>query len=131
LHQRALYYPFCINHSVLKETAGVIKEYEHFESFAKRSSQTKTYNCRILQSYWEEKDGELHYVVEANRFLRGMVRGLVGTQLQIARYSGTADDLRKIIEANDCTKAYFNVAGHGLYLENIEYPEGTLETVGG
>ena len=129
LHKRALYYPFRIEHGILKETAAIIKEYDHFESFAKRSSQAKTYNCNIQHSFWEYTDDELQYVVEANRFLRGMVRGLVGTQLQIARYNGSADDLKKIIEAKDCTKAYFNVAGHGLYLEKISYKEGAIETL--
>ena len=61
-----------------------------------------------------------------NRFLRGMVRGLVATQLRIAKNKGTADELRAIIEAQNCTKAFFNVAGHGLYLEEIVYPEGTF-----
>ena len=68
----------------------------------------------------------MHYIAEANRFLRGMVRGLVATQLRIAKNKGTADELREIIEAQNCTKAFFNVAGHGLYLEEIVYPEGTF-----
>ena len=71
-------------------------------------------------------DDELHYVVEGNRFLRGMVRGLVGTQLYIARGRGTAADFRQIIEAKDCTKAFFDVPGFGLYLEQIRYNEGAL-----
>lgn len=126
---RALFFPFTIDIEVLHQTAAIIKEYEHFESFAKRNSQNKTFICRIQQSYWEQKEGELHYVVEANRFLRGMVRGLVGTQLQIARGRGTVDDFRKIIEANDCTQADFSVTGNGLYLEKITYPENSLTEI--
>ncbi|MFI4963675.1 MAG: tRNA pseudouridine synthase A, partial [Legionellales bacterium] len=126
LLHRALYYPFSLQQGLLHETAAIIKEYEHFESFAKRNAQSKTFNCNILQSYWENGEEELHYVVEANRFLRGMVRGLVGTQLHIAREKNTVQDFRKIIEARDCTLAYFNVAGHGLYLEHITYPKGLL-----
>jgi tRNA pseudouridine38-40 synthase len=129
LHKRALYYPFRFDHSILDETAEALKEYEHFESFAKRNAQAKTFNCNIIQSYWVTEKEELHYIVEANRFLRGMVRGIVGTQLHIARYNGTVDDFRKIIEARDCKKAYFDVAGHGLYLENISYKEGALESI--
>ena len=68
-------------------------------------------------------------LLEGNRFLRGMVRGLVGTQLHAARGKSTLDDFRKIIEARDCTKALFDVAGHGLYLENIVYPEGMLKEI--
>lgn len=126
LNNRALYYPFHINRNVLNETAQVFKEYEDFESFSKRNTQSFTFKCRIIQSFWEDNGEELHYVVEANRFLRGMVRGMVATQLNIARGSSSLADFRKIIEAKDCTKAFFNVTGHGLYLEKINYPEGSL-----
>ncbi len=124
--ERGLYFPFKLNMELLHETAGIIKEYTHFESFSKRNSQTKTFICSIEKSYWEVVDDELHYVVEGNRFLRGMVRGLVGTQLYIARGRGTAADFRQIIEAKDCTKAFFDVPGFGLYLEQIRYNEGAL-----
>ncbi len=126
LHKRALFYPFTLSRESLNKTAEIIKEYEQFESFSKRNAQSKTFNCTIHQSYWEQKGEELHYVVEANRFLRGMVRGLVGTQLHFARGKDPLEGFRKIIEAHDCTKAFFNVAGHGLYLERIVYPEGML-----
>jgi tRNA pseudouridine38-40 synthase len=65
-------------------------------------------------------------VVEANRFLRGMVRGLVATQLRVARGKYDVKEFRRIIEANDCTQAFFDVPGHGLYLERIDYPDGML-----
>ncbi len=129
LVDKALFFPYHLAHDVLQETAAIIKEYDHFESFAKRNSQAKTFKCTIYQSHWEFNGGELHYIVEANRFLRGMVRGLVGTQIHAARGKTTSSGFRQIIEANDCTKAFFNVPGHGLYLENIVYPEGILENV--
>jgi tRNA pseudouridine38-40 synthase len=126
LANRAFHFPYKLNHDILNETAAIIKEYEHFESFSKRNSQSKTFICKIKDSHWEQHGEELHYVVEANRFLRGMVRGLVGTQVYIARGKGTIADFRKIIEAKDCTEAYFDVPGHGLYLEEITYKEGVL-----
>lgn len=64
--------------------------------------------------------------MRANRFLRGMVRGLVGTQLYVARGGRDLSHFRAIVEARDCTKAFFNVPGHGLYLERVEYPDGVL-----
>jgi tRNA pseudouridine38-40 synthase len=131
LHQRALYYPFHIDTDILHQTAAVLKEYTHFESFSKRNTQSKTFLCTIMDAHWEQHEGELHFVVEANRFLRGMVRGLVGTQLQAARGRFDVDGFRKIIEAKDCTKADFSVAGHGLYLEAVKYPEGLLTALSG
>lgn len=127
LQNRALFYPFAVSRDILDMTAQVIRESTQFESFSKRNAQSKTFICTIKESYWEEVGEELHYVVMANRFLRGMVRGLVATQLHIARENGTADDLRTILKAQDCTKAYFNVTGHGLYLEEIKYPDGLLQ----
>ena len=126
LVNRALHYPYRIDLELLNETAAMIQTYADFESFAKRHSQTFTFLCTIFQSRWEQHGAELHYIVEANRFLRGMVRGLVGTQLKAARGHYNIDEFRAIIEAKDCTKADFSVAGHGLYLEKIKYPEGSL-----
>jgi tRNA pseudouridine38-40 synthase len=126
LRHRALYYPFRLYNDRLMETAELIKEYKQFESFSKRNAQSKTFDCTIHQSYWEVHEEELHYVVEANRFLRGMVRGLVGTQLIHSRNDARPEDFRQIIEARDCTKANFNVAGFGLYLEEIGYKDGAF-----
>jgi tRNA pseudouridine38-40 synthase len=126
-HKRALYYPFKLEKSLLQQTAQILQEYQNFESFCKRNSQTKTFLCDIQTAYWEEEGNELMFVVRANRFLRGMVRALVGTQLQVARGRSSVEEFRQIIEARDCTKADFSVAGHGLYLEEIAYPEGKLQ----
>jgi tRNA pseudouridine38-40 synthase len=131
LVNKALFYPYPLNFDLLRELAGVFKEYTGFESFCKRNAQTHTFNCTIHESRWERHGGELHYVVTANRFLRGMVRGMVATQLRIVRENGSAGSLRAIIEANDCTKARFNVAGYGLYLEEINYPPEMLTLVFG
>lgn len=126
LQDRAYHFPFRLNHDMLNETAAIIRQHTHFEAFAKRNSQSHTFTCIISQSYWEQIGLELHYVVEANRFLRGMVRGLVGTQLYIARGKGTPKDFIQIMESNNCTNAFFDVPGHGLYLEEIRYKEGIL-----
>jgi tRNA pseudouridine38-40 synthase len=126
LFQRSLHFPYRLDKEVLDATAAVLMEYNDFESFSKRGAQTKTFQCRILQSYWEEVDDELHYVVEANRFLRGMVRGLVGTQLRAGRGKYDVEGFRKIIEAKDCSEADFSPKGWGLYLEEVVYPEGVL-----
>ncbi|HRO41475.1 MAG TPA: tRNA pseudouridine synthase A [Flavipsychrobacter sp.] len=125
--KRGYYFPYKINTQILNETAAIIKEYENFESFSKRNTQSKTFVCKIYESYWEEQGDQLHYIVRANRFLRGMVRGLTGTQLQAGRQRISVEDFKKIIEVKDCTKADFSVPGHGLYLEEIIYPEGKLE----
>ncbi|MBO9198623.1 MULTISPECIES: tRNA pseudouridine synthase A [Niastella] len=120
---RAWYYPYTIDWEGLQAAAGVLKEYTDFTSFAKRNSQVYTFNCNILYSEWKRQPEGAVYRVKANRFLRGMVRGLVGTMLQVGRGKITLQQFREIIEAKDCTKADFAVPGHGLFLQKVEYPE--------
>ncbi len=127
LKDKAFFFPFKLDRTLLDQTAAIIKEYDHFEAFSKRNTQAKTFLCNIKSSHWEIVGEELHYIVEANRFLRGMVRGLVGTQLNIARGNGDSQDFRAIIESRDCTLARFDVPGCGLYLEQIVYKDNLLE----
>lgn len=129
LLDRAYYFPFQIDKEVLHETAKILMEYEDFESFAKRKSQTYTHICKLYKSEWREENGLLIYHVTGSRFLRGMVRALVGTQLRIARGKGGIEDFRGIIEAKNCQLADFGVPGHGLYLKDIEFPADSFEEV--
>lgn len=123
LEGRALYYPYTVDRDALEKAAAVVKEYHDFTSFSKRNTQSKTFECRIMESGWTGDDERLVYRVKANRFLRGMVRGLVGTMLQAGRGKITEQEFRNIIDARDCTRADFSVPGHGLYLIRVAYPE--------
>lgn len=125
-HQKGLYFPYPLSVTSLESTAQILKEYTLFESFCKKNSQAKTYKCTIEDSQWEQVGDQLHYVVCANRFLRGMVRGLVATQLYISKTNQSPEVMRTIIDAQDCRQARFDVTGNGLYLERITYPEGAL-----
>ncbi len=122
LTDSAWLYPFTIDRSALEEAAAVIKEYTDFTSFSKRNTQVKTFNCSIEQSHWIERDGLLLYEVRSNRFLRGMIRGLVATMLKVARGTISIHDLRNIIEAKDCSKADFSAPAHGLCLTKVAFP---------
>ena len=73
------------------------------------------------------KDSRMIYEVTANRFLRGMVRGLVGTMLRVGSGKITMNEFTKIIEEKDCSKADFSVPAHGLFLKKVSYPEKVLK----
>ncbi|MBN8789161.1 MAG: tRNA pseudouridine(38-40) synthase TruA [Terrimonas sp.] len=120
---RSYFFPYSIDEEKLHEAAATILNYTDFTSFSKRNTQVKTFICQVLESRWVKEDDCLVYHVKANRFLRGMVRGLTGTMLQVARGKVTIDDFKKIIESRDCTKADFAVPGHGLFLVQVNYPE--------
>jgi tRNA pseudouridine38-40 synthase len=120
--ERAWYYPYTIDIDLLQQAAGELMKYEDFTSFSKRNTQVFTFNCTLIKSQWLYENGCYIYSVEANRFLRGMVRGLVGTMLQVGRNRKTLEQFKNIIEAKDCTKVDFAVPAHGLYLVNVNYP---------
>lgn len=119
---RAWYYPYSLDFERLQWAAGALMDYEDFTSFSKRNTQVKTFTCKILQSEWEELEDGLVYRVRANRFLRGMVRGLVGTMLQVGRGKLDEAGFRGVVEARDCTKADFSTPAQGLFLVRVRYP---------
>ncbi|MDN3658783.1 tRNA pseudouridine(38-40) synthase TruA [Ferruginibacter paludis] len=118
---RAYYYPYKLEIDKLQEAAGVINDYTDFTSFSKRNTQVKTFNCKIIKSGWSITNNLAVYNVEANRFLRGMVRGLVGTMLKAGTGKISIDEFRGIIESKDCTKADFSVPPQGLFLLAVRY----------
>ena len=111
----------------MNEASGILFGYEDFTSFSKLHTQTKTNICRIMEAGWEEKDGMLVFTIKADRFLRNMVRAIVGTNLEIGKGKLAVEDMKRIIEAKDRSQAGFSVPAQGLFLEKIEYnfPDGT------
>jgi tRNA pseudouridine38-40 synthase len=126
LQDRAFYFPYRLSIEKMQEAAGVLKEYTDFTSFSKRNTQVKTFECSIRESEWEMREGSLVYHVKANRFLRGMVRALTATMLQVGRGKLNMEGFRAVIESKDCTKASFAVPARGLFLVGVEY-EGWKE----
>ncbi len=123
LSETAFYYPYAIDLDKLNQAAELIKQYTDFTSFSKRNTQVKTFNCTILKSEWIIKEDCIVYSVKANRFLRGMVRGLVGTMLRVGTGRISIDDFKSVIESKDCSQADFSVPPQGLFLVNVNYPE--------
>ncbi|CAN5744476.1 tRNA pseudouridine(38-40) synthase TruA [soil metagenome] len=123
LNEIAWHYPFSLDTDILHSAAKIIMGYKDFTSFSKRNTQVKTFICDIKSSCWAYENNCLVYTVSANRFLRGMVRGLVSTMLKAARNSISLDQFEKIIEQHDCTKADFAAPPHGLYLIHVNYEQ--------
>ena len=107
----------------MNDACALLIEYSDFTSFCKLHSDTKTPYCRIFEAGWT-KSGEVWvFTIKADRFLRNMVRAIVGTLLDVGRGKLTINDLRDIIEAKDRCRAGMSVAPEGLALADIEYPE--------
>lgn len=117
----AYYYPYALNLQLLNEAAKAILEYTDFTSFSKRNTQVKSFDCAISESEWIGVENGIEYKVRSNRFLRGMVKGLVGTMLQVGRGKLSVEEFKKIIESKDSSQADFSVPSHGLFLIKVEF----------
>lgn len=123
LKESAWLYPYPLNLDLLQQAAQILREYRNFTSFSKRNTQVNNYQCTLEISEWANKGSLLTYTVRGNRFLRGMVRGLVGTMLKLGRGQTSMAEFREIIEALDCTKADFSTPAQGLFLNRVMYKD--------
>jgi tRNA pseudouridine38-40 synthase len=108
----------------MNEAAKLLYKYEDFTSFSKLNTQNKTNNCRITKALWQKSGPyEWRFTIKADRFLRGMVRAVVGTLVMVGKGKLSIDDFRKIIEARDRNLAGNNAPANALFLSGISYPE--------
>lgn len=121
LKNASFYYPYKLDADALEEGAAFIKEQTSFFSFAKTNTQVNNFNCQILKSQWHIEGDEFRYQIEANRFLRGMVRLLTATLLQLGRGRLRFSEFRLLFNADK--KCGFSVPAHGLYLLKVIYPQ--------
>jgi tRNA pseudouridine38-40 synthase len=121
LQDRAFYYPYPLDIQKLNEAAQLLMDYKNFTSFSKRNTQVKDFICDIKMSEWGMEKDTVVYHIEANRFLRGMVKGLVGTMLRVGTGKLSLAEFEQIIVNRDCTKADFSVDSKGLYLVSVNY----------
>ena len=107
---------------LMNKACKVLFDYTDFTSFSKLHTDVKTNNCTIMQAHWEDTGKQLIFTIKANRFLRNMVRAIVGTMLEIGQGKITEQELRTIIESKNRCNAGTSVPGHALFLCDIEYP---------
>ncbi|MFY7816494.1 MAG: tRNA pseudouridine(38-40) synthase TruA [Chryseobacterium taeanense] len=111
--------PLDIN--TMNEACKILFEYEDFTSFAKLHTDNKTNLCKIYKAEWEQEGSELKFTVSANRFLRNMVRAIVGTMVEIGAGKLKPEDLRTVIENKNRNSAGTSAPAHGLYLVDVGY----------
>lgn len=113
-----------LDYERMNEAAHTLFQYSDFTSFSKLHTDVKTNICHITHAEWTQED-EVTWVftIRADRFLRNMVRAIVGTLLEVGRGKLTVEGFRKIIEQQDRCQAGTSAPGHALFLVNVEYPE--------
>ena len=107
----------------MNEASKILFLYNDFQCFSKSNTDVKTYNCRITESEWFKENDEIIFKITADRFLRNMVRAIVGTMINIGLGKVQVNDLHDIIESKNRSEAGYSVPAHGLYLTHISYPE--------
>ena len=107
----------------MKEATKLLIQYDDFECFSKSRTDVKTYLCDIQEAYWEQNGSDLVFFIQANRFLRNMVRAIVGTLIKVGLKKISIDDFKSILLSRDRSKAGYSVPAHGLYLEKVYYPK--------
>jgi tRNA pseudouridine38-40 synthase len=107
---------------LMNQAAEILLNHTDFQCFSKVNTDVNTFNCKIEEAYWKQENQNIIFTISADRFLRNMVRAIVGTLVNVGLHKITLDDFNSIIESKDRNKAGFSVPAHGLYLTKIDYP---------
>ena len=107
----------------MNNAADLLLKFSDFTSFSKLHTDVKTNICKIYQAGWEEKGNQLIFTIKADRFLRNMVRAIVGTMVEIGTGKIDLTEFEKIIDAKERSRAGKSALAKGLFLVNIEYPD--------
>lgn len=111
----------------MNEACEILYSYKDFTSFAKANAQTTTNLCDLYRADWKEEGDMLVFTIRANRFLRNMVRAIVGTLMDIGQHKLSTLDMHRVIQQQERSSAGFSAPARGLFLYDIEYPEALFD----
>jgi tRNA pseudouridine38-40 synthase len=117
----AYHFPYLLDVAALNSAAALLLTYSNFQSFSKKNTQVFTYDCTLSKSIWIQQNDLLQYHVTGNRFLRGMVRGLVGTMLHVGRGKYSFEKFKAIIENKNNSDVDFSAPAKGLILKEVAF----------
>lgn len=124
LFNSSLYVFGDIDFKAMNEAAAYLLTVEDFTSFSKVNTQTFTNNCSVTFAQWiQHNEDEYVFRITANRFLRNMVRAIVGTLLEVGKGKLTIEEFKTVVNNKNRSDAGMSAAGHALYLTDIQYPE--------
>lgn len=107
----------------MNEACKILLEYKDFQCFSKSNTDVKTYNCDVKEAYWKVENSQLIFTIKADRFLRNMVRAIVGTLLDVGFEKTSISQFHEILKNKDRSKAGSSAPAKGLYLTKVVYPE--------
>jgi tRNA pseudouridine38-40 synthase len=121
------YYSGELNVDLMNESCSILMEYRDFTSFSKLHTDVKTNNCQIMKARWDQTENGYNFIIRSDRFLRNMVRSVVGTMMEIGKGKMSLDEFRKVIESKDRGKAGTSAPAKGLFLVDVGYESITSE----
>jgi tRNA pseudouridine38-40 synthase len=121
------YYPYQLEFNLLQEAAEYIKDHKNFYAFTKMNTAVKNYECTIYKSEWVFKKDVWIYHIEANRFLRGMIRLLTATMLQLARKKISLESFQSLFQSDK--KCGYSIPATGLFLTSVTFPQNYFKTI--
>ena len=127
---RAYYLTQSLNFEAMNAVAALLPEYSDFKAFSRVHTDVRTFICDIRQAHWKREGEAWIFSITADRFLRNMVRAVVGTLLEVGKGKLTLEDVKSIIKSRDRSRAGASVPAKGLYLTGITYPEEIYLTHG-
>lgn len=116
-----------INLEEMNKATKILFEYSDFSAFAKSNTQNLTNICKLYKAEWKEESELFIFTISADRFLRNMVRAIVGTLLDVGKGKISIEEFKMIIESKTRSKAGFSAHACGLYLTKVEYPSAIFE----
>ncbi len=110
----------------MNKAANALLQHTNFKAFSKSKTDVKTYDCEITEAIWVQTENQLVFYITANRFLRNMVRAIVGTLLEVGEGKLTVDDFERIILNQNRSEAGLSVPAKGLFLTSVTYPNNII-----
>jgi tRNA pseudouridine38-40 synthase len=123
LINRAWFFPYSLDIELMNEASKHLLKHTDFTCFSKSKTDTFTNDCDVSHAEWEARNDKLIFTISANRFLRNMVRAIVGTLVEVGQHKITPSDFVAILHSKDRSEAGISAPAHGLYLTNVNYPK--------
>jgi len=117
------FFPHHLDVNKMNDCCKRLLHWNDYQCFCKSRTNVKSFECNIFEANWQKNNDQLVFNVTANRFLRGMVRAMVGTMLDAGTTKISADQFQDILESKSRDKAGYSVPAHGLYLQSVKYPQ--------
>lgn len=121
LQNGSWYYHQKLDLDLMNEASKLLFNHTDFQCFSKVNTDVNTFDCTIFEAHWKQENEKLIFTISANRFLRNMVRAIVGTLVYVGLHKITLEDFKNIIASKNRSEAGFSVPAHGLYLTKIDY----------